>query len=696
MAGGLFGLGGLHGAVAQTQPAAAPAAEPPTVVNGRAALDLFIGYDNFRSPDISPNGRYVAAVHHEPVGDVLTVVDLQTNHVSRVAVARADQLMQIDYVAFKGDDRLLFLLRQKVHVTADRNSMFRTQIVDDAWEFDSRIYSANIDGSDAKPLYDPSSQQGYPRWLSAGIIDTLRSDPDNVLLIAPYEGGQQLWKVNVHTGQHTLLEQGTYYTVRWVVDNQGAPVLREDVFSGGRGFVWYRRGPGQHNWTEVARFIGADGANSAPTFEALGPALQPGQVFVSARRDGDDTNGIFVYDASNGQYVETVETNPNYDVVDAIRDVQNHTILAACWLAERWTCDPKDTNFARGWNGIVHALGDNVEVRYVDRGGPDGNRWLLYANGPQDLGSYYLYDSTAHTLNLVFGSRPEINPSLLPTQRVVHYTTSDGQQQWGYLMIPPGVRDARNLPLVVMPHGGPEARDDWGDVIAMPFATQGYAVFQPNFRGGGGFGRRFVEAGWREYGQRMQDDVSDGVKALIQQGIVDAHRICIWGWSYGGYVAETASFENTDLYKCAVAGAGISDQVAMLRWERDGEPRNDVQASGGGGSQTTSFKYWSDSMGDINRDAAMMNAHSAAQNADRVGMPLLLIHGDEDFTVPYEQSEIMQRAMQHAGKPIRLVTLSGANHYYTPDAGEAWRTAFTESLNFIQQNIGPGVAPGSQ
>src|SRR5262249_40316180 len=145
-------------------------------------------------------------------------------------------------------------------------------------------------------------------------------------------------------------------------------------------------------------------------------------------------------------------------------------------------------------------------------------------------------------------------------------------------------------------------------------------------------------------------------------------------------VAETAAFENTDLYKCSVAGAGISDMSAMLRWVRDGQTRDDVGPTGGAGSQSSSYKYWSDAMGDISADHDMLAAHSAAENASRVTIPLLLIHGDEDFTVPYEQSEIMVRAMQRAGHPVRLVTLAGANHYYMPDAGEAWRTAFTESL----------------
>lgn len=685
----MFGLLGLL-ALALVVPASAQA---PVA---RAPLDLFVGYDSFRSPDLSPDGRYVAVIHREAIGDVLTVVDLDTHHVSRVSVARADQQMQLDFVIFKSNDRLVFGLTQKVHVVAARTTIHRVEHTDDAFEYDSRVYSSALDGSDLRALYDPSADQGFERYYSASIVSTLDNDPNDVLLLTPAYGGPELWRVNVRTGAHSVVEHGGATTGGWVTDNEGTPVIRIDSVANGRGYAYLRRGPGQRGWTEIVRYIGADGANSGPTFQPVGAATHPGQVFVLARKDGDDTSGLYLYDTTNGQYLETIGSNPNFDVTDTAFDARTGTILAACWEAQRYTCEPKDDNFARNWRSITHALGDNVNVRYYGRGREDNSRWLIHTNGPQDLGSYYVYDSNAHTLNVLFGNRPEVSTALLPTERVVNYTTSDGQQQWGYLWIPPGVTNAANLPTIVMPHGGPESRDEWGDSLALGFASQGYAVFQPNFRGGGGFGRRFVQAGWRQWGQRMQDDVSDGVHALVQQGLIDANRICIWGWSYGGYVALTASFENTDIYKCSVAGAGISDMAAMLRWTRDGQSGHDVAPTGGGGSQSTTYKYWSDAMGDLNADRAMLDAHSAAHNAERVTIPLLLIHGDEDWTVPYEQSQIMQRAMERAGRPVRLVTLQGMNHYYLPDQAEGWRTVFTESLGFIGQNIGPGVTPGSQ
>src|SRR5690606_9186265 len=216
-------------------------------------------------------------------------------------------------------------------------------------------------------------------------------------------------------------------------------------------------------------------------------------------------------------------------------------------------------------------------VALLDRS-DDGNLWLISTFGPQDLGTYYLYNHQNRSLNAIVQQRAGVDPALLPTQHVIEYATSDGQRQWGYLWLPPGVSraQARNLPTIVVPHGGPEGRDIWGsDPFAHSFSSQGYAVLQPNFRGGGGFGRAFVVAGHGQWGQRMQEDVADATRHLIAQGIADPERICINGWSYGGYVAFTASFVNADLFKCSVAGAGVSDLRAMLRWVRSGN-RNDV------------------------------------------------------------------------------------------------------------------------
>lgn len=672
-------------------------AAPASAQIQRASIETFIGYDTFRSIDISPNGRYITGIRREPAGDVIFVYDIETRRMSAVSSARAEHQMEVSSVEFKGNDRLVFVVLQKIHYVAGNNTVHRTRIVDDAFGWSARMYSSNLDGSGLVSLYDPSEQQGFPRDVSGGIVSMLPNDPENVLIIIPNFGGAELRRSNIRTGAHELVERGYINTFSWIVDRNGTPVLRQDSIAGGRGYAWLRRGPGQSEWTEIVRFRGAEGANSGPTFQGLGPALEPGQVFVLARRDGQDTSGLYLYDSATGNYLETIQSNPDFDVTDAIRDLANNRVLAACWWAYRFTCEAKDPAFRRHWNAITSALGDDLNVDFVASGG-EGNvsRWIIQTWGPQDLGTFALYDANTHSLDVLFRARA-VAPAQLPTERVVHYTASDGRELWGYLWIPPGVTNVANLPMVVVPHGGPEGRDTWGfDPFASWLSSQGYAVFQPNFRGGGGFGRSFVEAGHRQWGQRMQEDVTDGVRHLISQGVVDQNRICIMGWSYGGYVTFTASFQNTDLFKCAVAGAGVSDMLEMQRWVRDGLARDDVGASGGMGSQSMSYRYWVQAMGDPDRDRDMLIAHSAARNAARVTIPLLMIHGEEDFTVPIEQSQIMERAMRRAGRPTRLITLEDMDHYYSPDQAAGWRIALTESLTFINQHIGPGVAPGSQ
>lgn len=668
-------------------------AATPAAAQQRAPLDWFYGYDQYRGAAMSPSGRYLAVIQRDAVGDVLTIVDLDTRSAQGIQRARTDQSLQLGEVWFASDDRVVFRLIQRNRVEFTRSSALRRASVDDGFETNTRIYSSNIDGTELVQLYDPTAQ-GFDRYLDASIVSTLPKDDDHVLLIVPTRGGAELRKVNVRTAQAERIDTGTIHTGGWVVDVNGTPVLRIDSVGNGRGYAWLRRGPEQRSWTEITRYRGAQGVNTAPPFRPLAAAVQPGRIFVALRRDGQDTMGVYILDTNTGEYVETLQTNQAFDVTDAVIDERRNIILAACWLGHRRTCEPKNAEFAERWTSINTALGQNSEAVFLDSS-EDGDRWFLFTYGPQDLGTYYVYTHSTSSLNVAFRQRPDSNPALLPTERVVEYTASDGQRLWGYLWLPPGTANARNLPTIVVPHGGPEGRDAWGGgFLAHAFASQGYAVFQPHFRGGAGSGRAFVEAGHGQFGRRMQADVTDGTRYLIEQGIADASRICIAGWSYGGYVAFTASFLNTDLFKCSVAGAGISDLRAMLRWVRSGSTENDVSGGGASGQQSMSFQYWSQAIGD--QGDSSLDQYSAAQNADRVTIPLLIIHGDEDTTVPIEQSELMQRAMQRAGKETRLIVLEDVSHSPSPLQGDAMRTVLTESVAFFNQHIGPGVAPSGE
>jgi dipeptidyl aminopeptidase/acylaminoacyl peptidase len=360
---------------------------------------------------------------------------------------------------------------------------------------------------------------------------------------------------------------------------------------------------------------------------------------------------------------------------------------------------PKDEAFGRIWRGIERYFGDQVNVRFVGRGGENGERILLNVDGPQDLGSFYLFDSVARSMDWVGGARPNLPPEAMPTQQIVHYKARDGVDLWGYLWMPPGVSvdQARNLPTIVLPHGGPEGRDLWGfDPFGIWWAANGYAVFQPQFRGGGGMGRSFVQAGWRQWGQRMSQDVRDGADHLIKAGVADRNRMCVAGWSYGGYATGAAAMQDGDLYKCAYAGAGVFDLPEMLRWTRDGDAtrqttRGSRAGNGGSGSEGVGYKYWVDAIGHPDRDRETLIRYSVARNADKVAMPVFLISGDDDIQVPIRQSEIFYEALKQAGKPVEFVVLKEEGHQWSPMSVEHRRIVLQTSLDFFKKHLGPGV-----
>ncbi len=281
---------------------------------------------------------------------------------------------------------------------------------------------------------------------------------------------------------------------------------------------------------------------------------------------------------------------------------------------------------------------------------------VVRAEGATDAGAYYLYDGAARSVSVVGRRYPGVPAEAIASVRTVEYTAGDGMELFGYLTTPAGA-DIKNLPLVVFPHGGPASRDypffDWW---AQAMASRGYAVFQPQFRGSDGFGEAHLRAGYGEWGRKMQTDLSDGVSYLAAQGMIDPARVCIVGASYGGYAALAGVAMEPDVYRCAVGVAGVYDLRAMLESE--------TRAAGSGReSRNPVIRYWNRFMGARGSADNTLDERSPAGLAANIQDPVLLIHGRDDTVVPYQQSIIMQRAMQNSGKTVELVTLDGEDHW---------------------------------
>jgi dipeptidyl aminopeptidase/acylaminoacyl peptidase len=258
------------------------------------------------------------------------------------------------------------------------------------------------------------------------------------------------------------------------------------------------------------------------------------------------------------------------------------------------------------------------------------------------------------------------------------FKARDGAAIPVYVILPPGNQDIKNAPTVIFPHGGPESRDEPRfDYWAQFMATRGYVVIQPQFRGSTGFGQAHADAGRRQWGKRMQDDVSDAVSWAVEKGISDPKRVCIVGASYGGYAALAGATLTPDLYRCVVSVAGVSDLPKMIVQEK----------SDAGASKSSSVNYWVGHIGADDRDA--MERASPRRLADQVRAPILLIHGRDDTVVRYEQSTMMANALKAAGKPYKLVELRGEDHWLSRT--ETRQKMLTELEAFLKEHLGPGV-----
>jgi dipeptidyl aminopeptidase/acylaminoacyl peptidase len=358
-----------------------------------------------------------------------------------------------------------------------------------------------------------------------------------------------------------------------------------------------------------------------------------------------------------------------------MQDEWTGRVIGAAYVADKMEYVYFDPRRQRFQGAIERAFpGRHVRISSCDVA---ARSCVIRVDGPRDPTSYYFIDVPTMRAQLVGNAYPRLSPSDLGATRPYPYAARDGLQIPAYLTLPPG-RDAKALPLVVMPHGGPEVRDDIGfDAFAQFLANRGYAVLQPNFRGSAGYGAAFRQAGFHQWGLAMQTDLADGVAKLVADGIVDPKRVCIFGLSYGGYAALAGAAFTPEAYACAASVAGVFDLEDMLRFEERDNGRNSATVS-----------YWKARIGDHRNsaDAARIRATSPALHADRINVPVLLMHGVEDTTVPIAQSKIMRDALRRARKPVEYVELGGDDHQL--GLAETRIRVLSELERFLAASIG--------
>jgi dipeptidyl aminopeptidase/acylaminoacyl peptidase len=385
-------------------------------------------------------------------------------------------------------------------------------------------------------------------------------------------------------------------------------------------------------------------------FQPLSPGPTVTSYFVKARLEHTDTIGIYLYDFESGEYLERIYINDSFDVAGAIFRPETREPLGFYYFEDKVVFESQDNRIQAHLGDLNERFG-NASI-FPLQASSDGSRLLLQVTGPQDPGSYHVYDAETGAVHRIADIHNELASRALAPVKAVKYVARDGLALTGYLTRPNGAGDRGKPPLIVLPHGGPESRDTLSfHPLAQLFAASGYQVFQPNFRGSAGYGRRFTELGHGEFGRAMQTDIDDGFAHLVDNGLADPDRACIVGTSYGGYAALAAATLTPDLYQCAVSQAGISDLVRQLK---------DLGKREGTGSEV--YKYWVRRVGDPKKDRARLEAVSPARLVDRVTVPVLLIHGLFDNVVPKEQSEIMQERLSAAGKDVELMLVPIGHH----------------------------------
>lgn len=302
----------------------------------------------------------------------------------------------------------------------------------------------------------------------------------------------------------------------------------------------------------------------------------------------------------------------------------------------------------------------------------DGSAVLLKAYSDRDAGAWYIFNRPTNTLKLVIKARSALPAALMGERRMVKFKARDGLMLDGVLTVPATAGQGAPLPMILLPHGGPHADGDgWAfDTDAQFLANRGYLVLQVNYRGGTGRGNAFERAGYRQWGEKIQDDLVDGVRWAIDQGLADRSRICSYGASFGAYAAMMVQVKAPDLFRCAVGVAGIYDLQMMYT-------KGDINQSASGTNYLQRV---------IGRDAADLSAHSPVSLAERIKAPVLLVHGEEDERAPFAQAKSLRAALTRSGNAPEWMAVPKEGHGFYKDANQI---AFYRTLEgFLAKQLG--------
>jgi len=587
-------------------------------------LTVYGGLPSVEDVALSPDGSKVAYVRTEADQRIVVVATVADRKMIRWVKVGSEKLRDLTWAD-------------------DDNLMLTTSITDSRYGFRDersmlRVYSISANEVRTLPGKLLEMDTGdHVLNLIFGRVMVRHIDGHTVLFMkgVHLSNGVALFRCDLDTHKTTIFRSDDDNDASWLVDAQGQLAAEEDYDRETQRWS-IRIYHGGYSHEAVAGHAGLD----VPEILGFGPTADT--LLVESVENGDRSWKLL--SMNDGKFAALSD--------DKVFDYSMHDPVTDLMVGGESLVDTPEFVFfdpaVEGrWKAVLNAF-DGDSVRYVSASS-DHSKVLVRIEGPKHGYRYELIDlekAAAVPIGKVYAGID--NP--LEVRRVT-YAAADGLKIPAYLTLPRD-RTPKNLPLIVLPHGGPEARDtaefDWW---SQALAEQGYAVLQPNYRGST-VTESFLEAGYGQWGRKMQTDLSDGVRYLAKEGIADPARVCIVGGSYGGYAALAGVTIDPGVYRCAVSVAGISDLARMLNWE-----------GRGGADNRGASRYWGRYWGVSGALDPALDAISPIKHLDAVKVPVLFIHGRDDTVVPYEQSQIMFDALKKNQKDVEFVTLNQEDHW---------------------------------
>ncbi|MEL7691336.1 alpha/beta hydrolase family protein [Citromicrobium bathyomarinum] len=611
-------------------------------------LSVYGDLPNVEDAAISTGGANIAILTRIKGERQLVVLDQNRAIVDRWGVGDA----KVRYFDWIGDDRLLLVTSQTQDVwgfTTDKIELSSAQIIPIRGDRKVETVFAN-DGKLVQAVFgNYGTRKIDGRWQAFFGAIVLKRDFNNDYRFD--HGRPYLYSYDLGTGKSQMVSRAPPEDIArdWLVDATGGVAATFDMNrDSGR---WVLRGP---DGDKIA-----DGQDQAGRAGLIGLGYD-GRSVIYSERDAEGNSLWFEVPLAGGAVTPLLQ---DADVDRLYFDETTGNLLG--YLDANKGPVFADPARQAAASKIRRAF-SKLDMRMIDWT-PQMDKVLVRTSGNGDSGSYYVVDLHSMRAEGFGWERLAIEPDMVGPITTFAYTAVDGLEMDGILTLPPG-REAKDLPVIMLPHGGPHASDreqfDWW---AQAFASRGYAVFQPNFRGSTNRDDAFKLAGYGEWGRKMQTDISDGLAALADAGIVDPRRACIVGASYGGYAALAGVTLQQGLYRCAVAVAPVSDLKAMYNedYRESGDRRITKEALL---QQLGPRDQWDDV--------------SPRRNADRADAPILLIHGREDTVVPYSHSTQMADKLKDNGKPYELVSLDGEDHWLSLSATR--QQMLEATMRFVQ------------